>query len=254
MTDFNFEDFVDFDNVIQETVEVKKEKHILQYDTPFDDTTTSYYKAHRIAKTDPIDFIELNDKNAFKFKYMWNPYNGERLKEDIFGPLYMNPVNIVRSIYMNRLNNLWIKSSDTDEGYFQAYYGDNVGIGDDFHISGRGFYPERYLFRIPIVDLYLSPDHRMSIITMGPKLTDQEILEIDKLIVDNWSDHPYIKKIYPKIKSLTNLKKFYDIAICKKPTSLHKSLLTELKLICPKNVTNPDSYINRLAVDALKNM
>lgn len=165
MTD-TFDNFINFDDIVQEDVGVQKQTIIIEYDSPYDETTTNYYLAHRRMKTDPIDFTELNDDNAFKFSHMWNPYTGERLGEDVFGPLYINPVSLLRNIYINRLNNLWIKDSDTDEGYFQGYYGDNVGIGEEFHISGRGMYPERYLFRLPIIDLYLTKDHKMSIITM----------------------------------------------------------------------------------------
>ncbi len=250
----DFEEFVDFNDVVQDTIEVKKEPIVLKYDLPYNETTTLYYKAHRAAKTDPIDFMELNDENAFKFKHMWYPYTGERLKEDIFGPLYLNPVNILKTIYINKLNNLWISEATTNQGRYQGYYGDNIGIGDEFYVASRGNYPERYLFRLPIIDLYVPIGHKMSLVTMGPILTDAEINELDKLLSGPWKNDRYVKKIYPKIKSLANLKKYYDVAICKKPTSLNKSLFTELKINIPSKAENMDAFLNRSAVDAIKDM
>jgi hypothetical protein len=55
-----------------------------------------------------------------------------------------------------------------------------VGSGENINIIGRGECPEKYLFRLPIIDCYLEKDYNKSIITMGPKLTIEEITALSQ--------------------------------------------------------------------------
>ena len=223
------------------------------YET-YDETTRVYYKSHRKNKIDPITYDELIGDKSFKFPYMWNPYTGMRLCEDPIGPLYFHPMNLLKHLYDIRLKRLWIDPSNDDDGLYGGYYGDGVGQGEDFEIIGHGNYPERYIFRIPIQDLYLSKSHKIAIITMGPKITTREIHELDRLIVKHWSKHKLYDRIYKKIGSLYILKCYYEIAISKTPLTMN---LQEVKLGTLEDIMkqqNPSQYLNRIAIDTLKKM
>jgi hypothetical protein len=246
--------FIDFTAIEQNDIGKTKNKNSKKYDIAYDNKTCLYYKSHRVKKTDPITFEELNDNNAFKFSSMWNPYTSTRTSDDPFGPLYINPINLLHHIYLSKLNGLWNESCDDENGFFEGYYGSGVGAGEDFEIIGRGIYPERYLFRLPIIDCYLKPDHSMSVITMGPRLTDREIIAIDQLIVKHWSHHKLYNKIYKKIGSLHRLKRYYDIAISTRSTKMDLNGLDFGKKEDILKRPDPDAYLNRQAVNAIRNM
>jgi len=242
---------VDFRSIQQENIGEKKLVSQNKYSNfDFDDTTCLYYKSHRIQKTDPITFDDLMDTNAFKFYNMWDPYTGKRIEVDPYGPIYLNPITLLHHFYQYRLNNLWIDQSDEADGVYTGYYGDGVGAGEDFEVIGRGIYPEKYLFRLPIPNCYLKKKHDMSLITMGPKLTDDEISHIDNLITKYWKHDMLYKKIYNKIGSLKNLKYYYDIAISKNPTKM--DLCNFNNKIVNEIMSNPNEYLNRKAVDIIK--
>jgi hypothetical protein len=245
---------VDFSCVEQNEIGEKEITPKNKYLNDFDETTCIYYKSSRLTKTDPISFEEMTETNSFKFPYMWDPYTGGRLDLDPFGPLYFHPINILQTIYHSRLRDLWIEIKETDGKY--ESYGEGVGIGENFEIIGRGMYPEHNIFRLPIPNCYLKKNHNMSLVTMGPLLNDLEIKEIDELLLKHWSNHKIFKKIYAKIGSLYKLKCYYDIAIAKSPTSIvTKRKMKELNF--SNNImrkTNPNMYLNRLAVDAIRKM
>lgn len=220
------------------------------YLATYDDTTCIYYKKHRSKHTDPIMFDVLKSKSSsFKFCDMWNPDTGNRIGIDPFGPLYFHPINLLQHFYWNRLNGLWVEPNN---GY-QGYYGDTVGAGEDIEM-GRGVYPERYLFRLPISNCYLKKGHNMSIITMGPKLTTSEICEIDRIINKFWSNDQIYEKIYKKIGSLYKLKCYYDVAIAKDPINMD---LSGIELGNREHILkqpNPNMCLNRNSVEILKKM
>lgn len=239
---------IDYSNVDQPNIGLSSlfyEKR--KYMNLYDDTTTNYYRAHRMQKTDPITFEYLDEKTAFKFPYMWNPLTGERLGNDPYGPLYFNPLTLLRHFYESRLNTLWIKPTDG----FQGYYGDGVGAGEDLEIPSRGIYPERYVFRIPIQDCYLKKDHNRSIVTMGPKLTDREICELDRLIKKYWNTNQQFALLYEKIGSLFKMKHYYTVAISKNPNDIDLSGLDLNNKF--KNI-HKSSDLNRIAIEYLKEM
>jgi len=155
-----------------------------QSDSDVDDCTSDEnYKTFRLCKVDPIMYEKVDERWAFKFKYKWNPYSGERTDEcDENGPLYFDPEYLINFWYKSRMNNLWKEDSDENDGYYHGYYGDAVGSGPDFNIKGRGKHYEWYLFRLPILDCYLDKEHNHQYITMGPILTNEEIKLIDNLI------------------------------------------------------------------------
>jgi len=184
-------------------------------DQNYEDRTTEYYKTLRIRKMDPLINIDLDDDTSFKFKYMWDPYTGERKESDPFGPLYFDADSLIHYYYVNRLKNLWNEPVDDINGFYEGYYDMLLGSGNNINIHSRGECPEKYLFRIPIIDCYLEKDYNKSIITMGPRLTDEEAKEIDTIA----QKHPLnYKAMFSKTRpSLYKMKKYYDEAINDNP-------------------------------------
>lgn len=224
--DFSF-DSIDFNSLIKNNPD-KKNNHGLSYDsvdisktidinktstdtnnlTNYDKTTCETYRIKRLFKIDPLTDLEVPDNLAFRFLYSWNPYTGIRGTDDIIGPLYFNAINLYDYFFSNRYKGLW----NPPVGEFQGYYGDLVGTGKNIKIKSRGSNPEKYLYRIPIIDCYLSQNHNYSHITMGPELTDHEVSQIDRIVM---SSHP--KKSHSNFASLTMLKYYYDMALESSP-------------------------------------
>lgn len=179
----------------------------------YDDRTMKYYKTMRQCHIDPILNIEVNDKIAFKFDYQWDAYTGERTIKDPFGPLYFNPISLVYNYYIHRLDGLWKNECKVNGEYFEGYYDMLVGVGESMNIIGRGYYPELYLFRLPILDCYLTTDHNKSIITFGPKLNDTEINIIEQLCLTEEVKTEYMNIFGKNCPSIKTMKLLYDNAI-----------------------------------------
>lgn len=246
---------ITFDN----TCDDDDENHVDFIDTPnnvnnnkradieYDEQTTEKYRVFRLRKMDPFSLTELDEKYAFKFPYMWDPYTGERLGLDPNGPLYFDPDLLIKYFHTKRLDKLWNQPIDEDSGYYQGYYDYGVGAEENFYVTGRGSHPEWYLFRLPIIDCYLTKTNNAQFITFGPKLTSDEIQEIETLAT--LKNNNYLHTFGFNRPSIMLLKKYYDIAIAKIPST---SDISFLQLELP---TNPDtSYyasVNRIAVDKL---
>lgn len=204
----------------------------------YDKRTMNEYVEYRRCGIDILFDIQVPNEIAFKFKYIFDPYTGERFNdEDPYGALSFHPDYLIRYFYQNRLRDLWFDEVDESDGYFEGHYGDAVGAGDNILIVGRGEFPEKYLFRLPIPECYLPPDHTFKIITMGPKLNDDEIKEIEKLA--NLNKDGYIKLFKSQRPSLIKMKKLYERAIYKQPN------------IRPQNIDLSDNY---KAIDELRKM
>jgi hypothetical protein len=211
----------------------------------YDNTTTEIYRIKRLYKIDPILDNEVPKELIFKFMFKWNPYNGSRGEIDDVGPLCFNAINLYDYYYINRYNGLWTPPQDG----FQGMYGDMVGSGKNVNIKSRGTYPEKYLFRLPIIDCYLPPTHNLSIVTMGPELFEDEINEIDSIIKKS---HP--KKFHPKFASLTMLKYYYDRALDMSPDP-NSSDIKEFKSKYPNlSLKEINQKYNRYYVDKLVNL
>src|SRR5947209_5077955 len=61
--------------------------------------TMEFYRVARLRKMDPIIYQDLDDRSAFVFADEWDPYTGERLGKDPYGPFYFNPDNLIRYFY-----------------------------------------------------------------------------------------------------------------------------------------------------------
>jgi hypothetical protein len=247
--DYNLLNF-NFVNFTVSSISSVKEETLVEpkYNKEYEDRTTEYYKTLRFRKMDPLINIDLEDDNSFKFKYTWDPYTGERKESDPYGPLYFDPDSLIHYYYINRLKNLWNEPVDETGGYYEGYYDMLVGSGENINIVGRGECPEKYLFRIPIIDCYLEKDYNKSIITMGPRLTDDEAKEIDRIAQKNPSNY---KQMFRKNRpSLYEMKKLYDEAINLNPSinliSKHNYSEEEIKELKYK--------ANCKAVDKLKSM
>lgn len=211
----------------------------------YDKTTSETYRIKRLYKIDPILDTEIPNGLIFEFKFKWNPYNGKRLEVDNVGPLCFNAINLYDYYYMNRYKGLWTPPQD---GY-QGMYGDMVGSGKDGDVKSRGTYPEKYLFRLPIIDCYLTKSHNLSVVTMGPELTDNEIAEIDCIVKKS---HP--KKSHSKFASLTMLKYYYDRALDVSPDPDLDEIKEFKKKYPNMTVKEINNKYNRYYVDKLVNL
>jgi hypothetical protein len=199
----------------------------------YDETTTEQYRTLRLYKFDPIMNEPIPRDLMFEFKYKWDPFTGQRKAIDKMGSLYFNAWNLYQYYYSNRSNGLWCPPVQQ----FQGYYGDLLGCGKDMMINARPC-PEKYLYKLPIIDCYLKKSHNHSIITMGPTLTNEEIDILDVLTCTHRKNKP----------SLKILKEYYDQA------------LNDLPDISPLKKINPElsdkeliEKYNRSFVDKLVN-
>jgi hypothetical protein len=238
MSKFTF-DFVNFDDE-DETLICDKKKYDNNYND-YDKTTTEFYRIKRLFNIDPISDEKISPNMIFKFNDKWDPLTGNRMGIDEIGPLSFNAFNLYKFYIKNRFNGLWTPPYNDNTGFYQGYYGDCVGAGISLNINNRGYFPEKYLFRLPIVDCYLSKNHNLSLVTMGPMLTDLEITEIDNIISNN-----ILYKNFPK---LILIKKWYDKAISDN-LDLNK-LKNKYKLSSDREAK--DKY-NRKYVDKLVNI
>lgn len=173
--------------------------------------TMEEYRVLRKTKRDPITQEKLFPEQAFEINYIWDPYTGERMGIDPYGPIYIDPDNLIHYFYTIRLRKLWMTPSDENVGYYQGTYDDALGIGDDFFLKGRGSFPEWYIFRLPITDCYLDKDHMRQLVTLGPKLTFNDIKEIDRIAQQN--ENSYYKKFKKNRPSLVRIWHLYHMAI-----------------------------------------
>lgn len=241
-------DFSDFDNIPS----INKNTDMKKYNDSYDGTTTEFYRVIRKRKINVITQEERGffpDK-AFKFPYKWDPYTGERESMDPYGPLYFHPDDLIHYFDCKKLENLWTDPKDENGGYYAGYYGDAVGSGENINVMGRGIYPELYLFRLPIINCYLPEKHDMSLITMGPKLTEKELEEIDELAEEHYKNN-YYKQYGKKRPSLVAMKKLYDQAISTDPDTSGIAGKVQHSGSTLKTLRD---RANRNAVDLLKKM
>ena len=184
----------------------------------FNKTTKEYYKIMRELHLDPITCDKVPDNLAFKFEYMWDPITGERSDKDPNGPLYFNVKNLIKNFYYNRLRMLWTDGDIIDGIQYQGYYGDGVGAGEELR-NGRGNNTHLHLFRLPIIDCYMLKDFNLSIITMGPKLTSEEIELIQKIYNNACEKNK-------KVNLLITIKNLYENAITKTKTDENYKVCT----------------------------
>lgn len=261
MTEEFFDLESDIDSVIEFSEEFDKEYDFTKKDIEskekityirdgrpivFDDRTEERYRVLRLTRQDPITDLEVDKNTGFKFEYQWDPYTGEILGKDPHGPLWFNPDILIKHFYTKRLYKLWVDAVDSDAGYFEGHYDDAEGAGEDFYIKGLRdkYYPEWYLFRLPIIDCYLTKDYNPQIITLGPKLTDDEIAEIDTKA--KMQGDSYRNMFGYNRPSLVMMKTLYDQAITKEPRIEDADKLTydQIKLA--------QTQFNRQAIDKLK--
>jgi len=242
---FNTIDFSYYFDDITNTNNASTHDTNLEIKEKYDKTTNETYRIKRLFKIDPITDVKISKELIFEFKHKWNPYNGMRGDLDDIGPLCFNALNLYDYYYMNRYKGLWVNPQDG----FQGMYGDMVGCGKTGHVKSRGVHPEKYLYRLPIIDCYLPQSHSLSIVTMGPELTEQEISQIDSIVL---KFHP--KKSNSKFASLTLLKYYYDCALNPSPDPESddiKEFETKYPNLTPNEI---NQKYNRYWVDKLVNL
>lgn len=223
------------------------------YSKEFEKRTNMFYKVMRTRKCDPILNMDLDDDYCFKFAEMWDPYTGTREKKDPHGPLCFHPDALIRYYYLNRLKGLWVEPVDEVSGYYEGYYDCHVGAGENIEIQSRGECPEKYLFRVPVQDCYLTPDHNHSFITMGPRLTDDEIKNLETIA--ETKPKSYKEMFGSERPKISRIKYYYDQAISKTPDI--SKLITELTVEernDPEKIMELYYRANRIAVDELIKM
>jgi hypothetical protein len=227
----------------------KEEKKIL-YMKEYNKHTTEFYRNMREKKYNIIshDSFDCDIDYVFQFPFMWDPYTGEITEKDPHGPLYFHPDELIHFFYKRRLKMLWHEPKDENGGFYEGYYGDAVGSGEEINIPGRGIYPELYLFRLPIDDCYLSPDSDLSVITMGPRLTDKDVELIDEL-AEKYHKNNFQNCYRKKRPSLVKMKKLYDTAISKNPDITKYGV--NLDELSDEKISEFKNRANREAVDAL---
>lgn len=220
--------FVDFSNVQKKPAKTKQ----ILYDKNYGKLTTDFYKVMRERKLNVIsqtyDFNNCEEK-AFGFEYQWDPFTGMRGEKDPYGALYFHPDDLIHYFYINRLRNLWIPPINSKSESYSGYYGDAVRGGENMNIVGKGLHPELYVFRLPVNNCYLEEGNDMSLITMGPKLTDEEIKNIDS-IANKYHKNNYFEIYRKKRPSLTVIKKWYDQAICETTANESENIFAVEKL------------------------
>lgn len=256
---------LDFSSVKTEIITIQEEpeeKTFYGYTTEFDKTTLEHYRVFRQLCIDPISGCEIDKDRAFVFEYMWDPYTGERLPDkDPNGGLCFDPDQLIKYFCFNRLNKLWVDPKDIvnnghgngsgyGEGYFQGHYDDGVGAGENFYVASRGYHPEWYLFRLPISDCYLTKEHNTQILTFGPKLTNEEIQEIDRKAKLSASN--YIGMFRRSRPSLVDMKKWYDRAIALEPDISHLYTSEQLQQMSTQQLKDIWALENRSAVEQLR--
>ena len=244
MTDIEFSfDTIDFSSIIKNDNSVQNNENNENNENKYDKTTNETYRIRRLFKIDPFTDQEIKNDLIFEFKQMWNPYTGLRNdKLDPVGPLCFNAINLYDYFYNNRYKGLW--NPPTEQ--YQGYYGEYIGTSKSIKIKSRGSNPDKYLFRLPIIDCYLPSTHKLSTVTMGPELTDNEISQIDSIVLEH---HP--KKSSSNFASLTMIKYYYDNALITSPDP-DSDEMVELKKKYPNlNSDELNEKYNKYWVDKL---
>lgn len=234
MFDIDEQSFIDFSNLsINNNTQNKNTLIINNYN--FDKTTTETYKVMRELHLDPITHEKVPDNLDFKFEYMWDPITGDRLEKDPNGPFHFNVLTLAENFYHNRLRMLWIDGETINGIKYEGYYGDALCSGEDIYVPSRGISKHMHLFRLPIIDCYLQSGFDYSVITMGPKLTYEEIDEIQNIIDKYYKVNTNISKknkTKTNIINISHMRNLYMKAISKTSTEKEaRCAVDELKKI-----------------------
>lgn len=225
-----------------------------KYNTDYNKFMRENVRVMRSLHLDPFTAHEVPDQLVFQFSKMWDPYTGIRTNDDPYGALWFNVATLTYHFWLNRYTHLWVRESDEHDGYYEGYYDDGVGAGDQFYITGRGEHPEWYLFRLPLPNYYLTDDHNEQIITMGPRLTDSEIININTKLHSKHGINIYNRLFYRNPPNLVQLKQLYDMAISKTPNLTIFGNVLSCDNPSPEQINDAYNIINRIAVDKIKNM
>lgn len=215
----------------------------------YDFKTRETFRMKRIQGRDVFNGEIIPDNECFKYYYMWDPYTGEKLSiKDKFGPLCFNGFELCYYLYKNRLNGLWNEPNEDYDGY----YGELLGTGKNINIISRGCYPERYLLRLPIIDCYLHENSKISHVTMGPILEQNEIEELDKILDYNYTK--FNKYISNTGNIMQKIKYHYDEALNQSPNKEDMVYIDICKQYPELNNTDKNEQYNRYHVDILKKL
>lgn len=216
------------------------------------------YRMMRKRQICPLTKEVMKDGECFKFYPEWDPYTGETSdKNDPDGPLCFDVHALIKFMFNRRTKNLWMEP----DGDFEGWYGYDVGNGPLFFVSGRDYYPEHHLLRLPITDCYLTVDNNDQNPTVGPMLTDDQIEQIYKIAKNKSSTYEMRYGRYlPNFIKMCN---YYKLAILSENDT---KILKELYKKCyerdmildddlsDKEIDEQRCIWNREAVESLKHM
>lgn len=203
------------------------------------------YQQFRNVKIDPLTLLKLpiiENKPIFEYNKCWDPLTGEIIGVDPRGPLYFDPDCLIYYFYTNRLRYLWNHGDQS----FSGNYGDGLGNGPDFFITGRGYSYHYYLFRLPINDAYCDSLSQQQT-TLGPILTFDEIKNIFSMSKKYKNNYKNLFKI--KRPNLIEIYNLYHEAIKKNTIDLN---LSDQLLLSREDIEENKFIANKLAVDKLK--
>jgi len=214
----SIDDFIIDTSIMDNIILPKKTaSKIIKYENNYNNSTKNYC-TYRKLNIDPLSLEVMDVKYpVFKIYKMWDPYTGEFKDNDPFGPLCFDPINLTIYFWTNRYNHLLKDSNGIDD----ISTDDGLGAGVDFKISSKGQYPERYLWRIPIVDCYIEKTNSAkeeaflsSIPKIGPKLQRNDIVELYNLVKKCVNIQPHRLSRIPDLPAMYDI---YHIAIDPQP-------------------------------------
>ena len=197
----------------------KTYKKLSKFINEYIKNNNNYYIENRINNICPLSFEKIS--YGYIENRMWNSVTGEFLNtKDPFGSLIFDVNYLVNYFYINRLRHIYTHGNLNQTGLF----GDAIGKYPNFYLSGRGNNPQWYLFRLPINDCYINKDH-LKYITMGPKLSFQDIINIYDLCKRLNTYHLLFNRPLPNI---VEMYKIYHKIIEKCPYQFDESVLETL--------------------------
>ena len=216
-----------------------------KYDKEYDIHTITYYRILRKNKINAMapstENIIYSPEKSFMFEYIWDPITGEKTNiKDPYGPLYFFPDELINYFYRKRLTGLWIDQTE----YFSGGYDYAVGAGENLSQNEYSDKRQDYVFRLPIVNCYLLQNTNLSTITMGPKLTLEEVSNIYNL-AEKYYPLNYKNMYNTKRPDLIKMYKYYINAISKTPELdcvLNKEIDDIQKIYQSHNI----KYVNKL--------
>ena len=194
-------------------------KKIMKHMDEYIKYNNNFYIENRINNICPLSFEQLS--YGYIEKRMWNPITGQfSTTNDPFGALIIDVNYLVNHFYINRLRHIYTHGNINQSGSF----GDAIGKYPDFYLPSRGTHTQWYLFSLPINDCYIDKN-LLKYITMGPKLSLEDIIDIYDLCIRLNTYQTIFKRPIPNI---VEMYKLYHKIVEKCPYNLDSTVIQTL--------------------------